>query len=84
MSAGEYHTNWWPTAATSSTFPASYTVMPYNTYQPPAYPAPLQAEGWRCPDCTLVMAPWVPYHQCDTDARPGPLNKAEDGDGVTG
>jgi hypothetical protein len=81
MSAGEqYHTNWWPTTGTAtSTFGPSYTVAPATYTYNPVWP-PAAAEGWRCPACQLVMAPWVPYHQCDGASETSVLNKADDGE----
>jgi hypothetical protein len=80
MSTGEY-TNWAATAVTS-TFLPSYTTTAGYGYNPAGYPPPLRAEGWRCPSCELVMAPWVPYHQCADE--PEQLNKDDGEAGVTG
>jgi hypothetical protein len=61
----------------------------YGYGWPPLMP-PAVPEGWRCGACQLVMAPWVPYHQCGSDGTvvntsststlpPGILCKAEAG-----
>lgn len=78
MSSGEFHTTWWPASTGTSTFGPSYTTSTGYGYNPAAYAPPLKAEGWRCPSCQLVMAPWVPYHQCEDPPQPDVLNKADD------
>jgi hypothetical protein len=69
----------------------SYVQYPLTTTtavvpQPLTYSVswpPQPAEGWRCPDCTLVLAPWMSSHRC-ADTAAAMLCKDDQSDRETG
>jgi hypothetical protein len=77
-----------PTTTTLSVAqPSDWTWMPPHTQN--LNPVAGPEYGWPCPNCTLVMAPWVSHHRCteaggmlykDTGEPTGP---AGDGDDTT-
>lgn len=55
--------HWVPTAGTG------YVTWPAATISATRTPEPRY--GWKCPDCTTVIAPWIPEHECaDTSGDP--------------
>lgn len=67
-------------------YPAGYTNVTAAMPQPLTYNVswpPQPADGWRCPDCTLVLAPWMASHRC-TDTATAMLCKDGQSDPETG
>jgi hypothetical protein len=63
----------WPyyygNATAAPSMNTTYTVaQPAWTWMPPhtenLNPVAGPEYGWPCPNCTLVMAPWVSHHRC--------------------
>jgi hypothetical protein len=63
---GYWHNGiWWQYDAGAAS--AAATTFQYNW---PPVPAPQTAAqvGWKCADCSQVMAPWVETHNCAASA----------------
>jgi hypothetical protein len=84
MAMAEPSDGYWYWHPDMTVAPSTTTTTFGTCYQPaynPPWPPTAPVAGWPCPDCDLVMAPWVPYHRCEQADGPDMLYKTNDAGG---